>query len=172
MPPRDREVESGRGDDEVVPRPGARVAGGSPYPADVLAAVRARCEARPDAERCGFVLRRRDGALEVVEVENALAAAEAGAEEARGRYVMDPAAVLQVLLRVDREGGDIAAVWHSHVDAPAVLSARDRAEALVGGRPALPGAEQLVVSVVEGRVAEVRRYVPAEGGYVEAGAVG
>ena len=81
---------------------------------------------------------------------------------------MDPDALLAVFESLGREGAEIAAVWHSHVEAPAVFSEQDRADALLDGEPALPGAEYLVVSLRGGRAAEVRRYAFAGARFVEA----
>jgi proteasome lid subunit RPN8/RPN11 len=130
-----------------------------PYPAAVLARIRALCEASPDEEACGVVLRR-GGALEVLPLENV-------ARDRRDRFELAPLALLRVQRALDADGGAIAAVWHSHVEAAATFSARDREGALVDGRPVLPGAEQLVVSVRGGRAVEVRRYVLAGREYVE-----
>jgi proteasome lid subunit RPN8/RPN11 len=154
-------------DRDAQPRPTSPA-----YPPALLARIAALCEADPGREACGLVLRR-GGALEVVPVPNV--ADRAHAEDparfprgAREAFAMDPAALLAVHERNDREGGAIAAVWHSHVEAEAALSAQDRADAFAGGDPVLPGAEHLVLSVRGGRVAEVRRYRVVRGTLVEA----
>jgi len=140
---------------------GAGTATAAPYPAALLARIAAACERTPDREACGFVVRAAGGALDVVEVPNA-------AEEPRLAYLMDPDVLLATFERLAREGADVVAVWHSHVEAPAAFSARDREEALLDGEPALPGAEYLVVSVRGGRAVETRRYVFGGTGFVEA----
>jgi proteasome lid subunit RPN8/RPN11 len=142
------------------------------YGPEVLAEIARRCEASPDREACGFVVRRGE-ALAVLEVENAADALHAVdplsfPRGARHRYVMDPDALLATFEALAREGSDVVAVWHSHVEAPAVLSAQDRDDALLDGEPALPGAEQLVVAVRGGRAAEIRRWVFGGAGFVEA----
>jgi proteasome lid subunit RPN8/RPN11 len=141
------------------------------YPPGVLARVAALCEAAPEREACGFVVHR-GGTTEVVPIPNVadrLHAADPGRFPRTGReaYVMDPGAVLRVHEALDREGGVILAVWHSHVDRPAHLSADDRDGAVVDGAPVLPGAEQLVVALVHGRAAEVRRFGLEGGALVE-----
>jgi proteasome lid subunit RPN8/RPN11 len=60
--------------------------------------------------------------------------------------------------RYEAEGWRIAAVYHSHVDAPAVLSYADRADAVENGVPRFPGADYIVVSVYHGRIRDVRTY--------------
>jgi proteasome lid subunit RPN8/RPN11 len=121
---------------------------------------------------CGFVVRRDQG-LDLVEVPNAVDAAHAEdpvrfPRTAREAYLMDPEALLAVFEALARDGAEIAAVWHSHVEAPAIFSEQDRAHALLEGEPALPGAEYLVVSVRGGVAAEVRRFAFAGGGFAEA----
>jgi proteasome lid subunit RPN8/RPN11 len=71
---------------------------------------------------------------------------------------MDPKEQLRVHRDLDAWGGEIAAVWHSHVETGAYFSAKDRADAIVDGAPAVPGADYLVLGVRGGRVTEVRRY--------------
>lgn len=143
-----------------------------PYPAGLLADLAARCEASPGREACGFVVRR-DASLHLEEVQNAADAAHAEdpvhhPRSSRDAYLMDPDALLATFERHAREGAEIVAVWHSHVDAPAVFSAKDQDDALLDGEPALPGAEHLVVSVRAGRAVEVRRYVFGGSRFVEA----
>jgi len=133
------------------------------YGPDVLSDIARRCEASPEREACGFVVRR-GTSLSVVEVENAADRLHATdpvsyPRSGRHRYVMDPDALLGTFEAIARAGGEVVAVWHSHLDAPAVLSEQDRADAVLDGEPALPGAEYLVVSVRKGRAVEARRFV-------------
>jgi proteasome lid subunit RPN8/RPN11 len=142
------------------------------YGPEVLAEIARRCEASPAREACGFVIRRA-AALAVVEVENAADVLHAAdpvtfPRGARERYVMDPDALLATFAALAREGAELVAVWHSHLEAPAVLSEQDRADALLDGEPALPDAEYLVVSLRGGRATDVRRWVFGGAGFVEA----
>ncbi len=62
----------------------------------------------------------------------------------------------------------VAVVFHSHPDVGAYLSDEDVRAALVDGRPALP-VHQLVVSVLEGVVAEARLFAFVGDTFAEAG---
>jgi [CysO sulfur-carrier protein]-S-L-cysteine hydrolase len=126
---------------------------GTRYPPVLLARLAELAEADPEREVCGFVVRLPDGALEVVPVRNA-----APPCEARASFAMDGAEELRALLRIDRDGAVVVAIYHSHVDAPAELSRADREGATAAGAPLWPGVEQLVVSVGRGRAGQVRRY--------------
>lgn len=142
------------------------------YGRELLARLASLCEADPEREACGFVVRR-GGALEVVPVANVADAYHARdpaqfPRTSRTSYLMDPKAQLRLFRALEQEGGQIAAVWHSHVEVGAYFSAKDRADAAVDGAPILPGAEYLVLGVREGRVDEVRRYVWRAGEFVEA----
>ncbi len=140
------------------------MAEGVRYGPEVLARIARLCEADPEREACGFVVRRAPGAaLEVVPVPNVAdrhhAADPAGfPRTSREAYLMDPRAQLRVLAALDASGGAIVAVWHSHLEVGACFSARDRADAVVDGVEQVPGAEYLVLGVEAGRVTEVRRY--------------
>ncbi len=128
------------------------------------------CEADPEREACGFVVRR-GGALEVVEIQNVADAYHARdpvhfPRTSRESYLME--AQLRLHEELDRDGGEIVAVWHSHVEVGAYFSAKDRADAVVDGVQLVPGAEYLVLSVRGGRVDEVRRYIWRDGEFVEA----
>ncbi|MFL5262845.1 MAG: Mov34/MPN/PAD-1 family protein [Anaeromyxobacteraceae bacterium] len=114
-----------------------------------MARVAALAEADPQREVCGLVFRLPDGGHEVVAVPNAEAAGRA-----RDGFRMDPAALLAALRAWEARGGVVAAVYHSHVDAPPELSGRDRAELTLDGRPTFPGASLLVVSLRAGHAAE------------------
>ena len=147
------------------------VSGGG-YGPELLAQLVARCEAEPEREACGFVVRRA-AALEVVPVENVADAYHARdparfPRTSRTSYLMDPKAQLRLLRALEQDGGEIVAVWHSHVEVGAYFSAKDRADATVDGAPILPGAEYLVLGVRGGRVDEIRRYVWRGGEFVEA----
>jgi [CysO sulfur-carrier protein]-S-L-cysteine hydrolase len=141
------------------------------YGREVLARVAALCEADPEREVCGFVVRR-GGALEVVPVPNVADRAHADdparyPRTSRTSYLMDPRAQLRVHASLEDGGGELVAVWHSHVEVGAYFSDKDRADALVDGRPLLPGVEYLVVGVAGGKVTETRRYVFEGGVHVE-----
>jgi proteasome lid subunit RPN8/RPN11 len=130
--------------------------------ARIVAHLAALCEADPGREVCGFVVRRA-GAFHVEPVPNV---ADRYHERdpvqfprtSRDSYLMDPKVQLRLHRELEAQGGEIAIVWHSHVETGAYFSAKDRADAVVDGSPAVPGAEYLVLAVRGGRVAEVKRY--------------
>jgi len=142
------------------------------YPPELLARIAALCEADPEREACGFVVRR-GGALDVVPVANvadryhALDPA-AFQRTSRESYLMDPRAQLRLHAELDAVGGELVAVWHSHVEVGACFSEKDRADAVVDGVQLLPGAEYLVFGVRGGRVTEVKRFRYEAGAFVEA----
>jgi len=145
------------------------VSGG--YGPEVLARIRALSEADPGRETCGFVVRR-GGALEVVPVPNVADryhAADPAAypRTSRDSYLMEPRALLGALEAIDAGGGELVAVWHSHVEVGAYFSAKDRADALIGAAQALPGAEYLVAGLRGGRVTELRRFRYQDGDFRE-----
>jgi proteasome lid subunit RPN8/RPN11 len=141
------------------------------YPPEIVARLAALCEADPAREVCGFVIRR-DGALHVVQVPNV---ADRYHEldpahfprTSREAYLMDPKAQLRLHRELDAWGGEIVAVWHSHVEVGAYFSEKDRADAVVDGVQAVPGAEYLVLGVRGGRVTEVKRFRWVDGDFVE-----
>ncbi len=141
------------------------------YGPEILARLAALCEADPEREVCGFVVRRA-GALEVVQIQNVADAYHARdpihfPRTSRESYLMDPRAQLRLHGALDRDGGAIVAVWHSHVEVGAYFSAKDRDDAVVDGVQLVPGAEYLVLGVRGGRVDEVRRYLWRDGEFVE-----
>jgi proteasome lid subunit RPN8/RPN11 len=147
------------------------VSDGVPYPPEIVARLAALCEADPAREVCGFVLRR-DGALHVVQVPNVADRYHAADPErfprtSRDAYLMDPKEQLRIHRELEAWGGEIVAVWHSHVEVGAYFSEKDRADAVVDGVQALPGAEYLVLGVRGGRVTEARRFRFAGGEFAE-----
>ncbi len=149
---------------------------GIAYGPEIVARLVALCEADPRREVCGFVVRRA-GALHVVPVEN-VADRYHDAEPAsfprtsRDSYLMDPREQLRVMRELEAWGGEIAAVWHSHVEVGAYFSDKDRADAVVHGVQTVPGAEYLVLGVRGGRVTEVKRFRWDGREYVETGLAG
>jgi proteasome lid subunit RPN8/RPN11 len=140
------------------------------YDPPLLARIRAACEATPDREACGFVVRR-GGVLEVVPVENAAdryhaADPRAFPRTSRDSYLMEPRALLRFHKELDAAGGEIVAAWHSHVEVGAYFSEKDRGDALVDGQPVLQGAEYLVFGVSKGRVTEAMRFRLVDGAFV------
>jgi len=141
------------------------------YDASALARIASLCEADPEREVCGFVLRR-GTALEVVPIPNV---ADRHHERdpvrfprtSREAYLMDPKAQLRVHRDVDETGAQIVAVWHSHVEVGAYFSEKDRADAVVDGVQQVPGAEYLVFGVRGGRVTEAKRYRLVGGEFLE-----
>jgi proteasome lid subunit RPN8/RPN11 len=147
------------------------VVNGVAYGPEIVARLVALCEADPAREVCGFVVRR-GGALHVVPVANVADryhAADPAAfpRTSRDSYLMDPKEQLRVHRELEAWGGEIAAVWHSHVEVGAYFSEKDRADAVVDGVQTVPGAEYLVLGVRGGRVTEVKRYRLEGGAFVE-----
>jgi [CysO sulfur-carrier protein]-S-L-cysteine hydrolase len=77
--------------------------------------------------------------------------------DARTAYYIDPKDLLRIG-DLERQGFDVAVIYHSHVDAGAYFSETDRRQAVVGGDPAYPGAVYVVTSVVRGAVDAVAAF--------------
>jgi len=131
-----------------------------PYPPDLLLRLCRLAEAEPEEEVCGFVVRRGNGALDVVPLRNVLGEEDAPGlpEDRRRGYLADPVGHLRLAKRLREEGGLLLAAYHSHVEADAYFSGVDREFALHGGGPLWPGLEYLVVSVRSGSARELRRF--------------
>ncbi len=141
------------------------------YAPALLARIAALCEADPAREACGFVVERA-GRLDVVPITNVADRYHAADPRHFPRtsadgFVMDPREQLRVMQELDGAGGTLVAVWHSHVDAGAHFSAKDRADAVVDGLQQLPGAEYLVAGMRRGVVTELKRFRYADGEFVE-----
>ncbi len=127
---------------------------------EVLGELVARVEARPGAEVCGFVLGGAGRVAEVLSVRNV-------AEDPARRFRMEPADVLGILRRVERDGCAIAAMYHSHPSGGPALSARDLADLTTGDGPVLPGVELWVIGMKDGRAVELRASAWGGEGYSE-----
>jgi proteasome lid subunit RPN8/RPN11 len=141
------------------------------YPPEVVARIAALCEADPAREVCGFVVRR-GAALEVVPVANVADRYHAAdparfPRTSRDSYLMDPKTQLRLQRELEAWGGEVVAVWHSHVEVGAYFSEKDRADAVAEGVQIVPGAEYLVVGVRGGRVTEAKRFRWDGRGFVE-----
>jgi proteasome lid subunit RPN8/RPN11 len=129
--------------------------GDAGWPLERLAAL---AEGSPAEEICGLVVRMA-GEVTPWPVRN-VAAAPATAFE------LDHRELLAALQRLDREGGELIAVFHSHLAGGANLSPRDLSGALAGGSPLLPGVAQLVVALERGRADRIRVHRWSGSGYV------
>ena len=120
----------------------------------------ALAEASPLTEVCGFVLEHPgQGNVELRTAHNE-------AEDPARRFMISPQAVMRVLRQADLGGPLLRAVYHSHPEGGADLSARDLAELVVDGEPLLPGVELWVVALAGGIATEVRVFSWVKGGYL------
>ena len=124
-------------------------------------AIRAQAVEEYPFESCGVILARgtERRLLRCRNAQNELHARDPGRHprDARTAYYIDP----KDLLRIgdhEREGFEVAVIYHSHVDAGAYFSETDRRQAIVGGEPAYPGAVYVVTSVVRGVVDAVAAF--------------
>jgi [CysO sulfur-carrier protein]-S-L-cysteine hydrolase len=112
-------------------------------------------------EACGLVAGRNGYALKVIRMRNA--------DRSALTYRFDPAEQLRVMDRLDEEGLDIVAIYHSHTHTEAFLSPTDRARAHwrdpESGEmvPLFPGVHYLLVSLMD-EEAPVLRGFRFEGG--------
>lgn len=112
-----------------------------------MARLAALAEGSPGEEVCGLLVGV-DGVVEPWPVRN-VAPAPATAFE------LAPLELLAALHRIDRERGELLAVYHSHLAGGAELSTRDLAGALAGGAPVLPGVAQVVVALEGGHAGRI-----------------
>lgn len=125
-----------------------------------LERIAALAQAEPGREACGLLLVGAGATCEVWPCRNASPRPDRAFE-------LDPGDFLRALERADQAGLSIAAVYHSHPRGGTALSARDRAGALAGGGPVLPGADLLVAAGGDGRPPRIARYRWAGGRYSE-----
>src|SRR4029453_3320313 len=132
---------------------------------DELERARAQAAAEYPAECCGVVLSRSDepphrifSPCRNVQDQLHARAPERPPRDARTAYYIDPRDLLAIGRR-EAEGYRVATIYHSHIDAGAYFSETDRRNALIDGDPAYPDAVYVVMSVLSGRVDDVRAYV-------------
>jgi proteasome lid subunit RPN8/RPN11 len=117
--------------------------------------IRAQAVEEYPFESCGVILAR-GGERRLLRCRNAQNELHARdpvryPRDARTAYYIDPKDLLRIG-DLERQGFDVAVIYHSHVDACAYFSETDRRQAVVGGEPAYPGAVYVVTSVVRGVV--------------------
>ena len=129
------------------------------------ARVREQAEAEYPAECCGVLLTRSGPEphrllLPCRNVQNELHAKdpERHPRDARTAYFIDPKDLLAIGRR-EGQGYEVEVIYHSHIDAGAYFSATDKQNALMNGEPFYPTATYVVVSVMEGVVADIRAFV-------------
>lgn len=69
--------------------------------------------------------------------------------DSRIAYYIDPAELFRIIKTVEREGGQVAGFYHSHIDCEAYFSEEDKDRAMMWDEPAYPEAVYLVVSVYQ-----------------------
>lgn len=147
-----------------------------PFPASVLSELCQHALDSAPEECCGLVsgnaARRFGRAARITNVVNKMHLAEplAFPRDARHAYYMAEVEYLQAQKEAEVRGDAITAVYHSHVDAGAYLSEEDLAYAEHPLFP-FPGAAQIVISVLAGRVEEAAIFEvdPLTGGFPAAG---
>lgn len=78
--------------------------------------------------------------------------------DARTAYALDPLKLQRLVDAAEAEGKVLIALYHSHPDHPSYFSATDRAAAAPFGLPSFPDASQLVVSVFNAEVRDLKAF--------------
>jgi adenylyltransferase/sulfurtransferase len=136
-------------------------------PKPILAEIEAHALSTFPDECCGFVVER-DGRLGIARVTNVQNERHAAHPEqfprtAATAYTMGPEAA-PILVDHDRGRLAIRAIYHSHPQHAAYFSAEDKKQATVWDEPSYPDATQIVVSVIDREVREVKAFRWDEGG--------
>jgi proteasome lid subunit RPN8/RPN11 len=141
-------------------------------PASVLNELGAHAREAEPEECCGLVLSERGqryGRALRCQNEMTLRHREDPEEfprDGRAAYYMSVRDVLEISREAERSGERVTAVYHSHVGAAAYLSKDDLAYARNPLFP-FPGADQIVLSVFELRVREIKIFLRADGDFTE-----
>jgi glutamate-1-semialdehyde 2,1-aminomutase len=140
-----------------------------------VAAIKAQAVAEYPNECCGVIVTRGSERRIVAcrNVQDAMHARDPVTfpRTARNAYYMDPMDALKLNRLVD-EGFEFSVIYHSHPNAGAYFSETDRAQALIRGEPAYPGAVYVVVSVLGREVKSLAayRFNPRSGAFERADA--
>ncbi|MGH7855572.1 MAG: Mov34/MPN/PAD-1 family protein [Candidatus Binatia bacterium] len=113
-------------------------------------------------ECCGVVLSNgaKDHVRRVENIQNKLHALDplTYPRTAAIAYAMDPRELQSVLDDADKAGAKLKAFYHSHPDHQAYFSAEDKAFATPFGEPTFPGAAQIVVSVFNRAIKDIKAF--------------
>jgi [CysO sulfur-carrier protein]-S-L-cysteine hydrolase len=113
-------------------------------------------------ECCGVVLSNgvRDQARRVENIQNKLHALDPATypRTAAIAYAMDPRELESVLDEAGKSGNKLKAFYHSHPDHEAYFSAEDKAFATPFGEPTFPSAVQIVVSVYNRVIKDIKAF--------------
>ena len=128
--------------------------------------IRDHAEAAYPDECCGVVTSNGSGGQVVRRcrnIQNQLHAQDPSQHprDARTAYYIDPTELLAITRELDRSGGELVILYHSHPDHDAYFSAEDRARAVMEGwdEPAYPGLAYVVVSVRDGAAVAEKAFV-------------
>ena len=136
-------------------------------PGRVLAELHEHARETHPEECCGLVLGRKAGELErVVRCRNEMTrlhrqAPDQYPRDGREAFHMNEADVLAAQQLADADGWLVTGVYHSHADAGPYFSTLDQEFATAPGFP-FPGAQHIVISVLEGLVKEVAMFAADE----------
>lgn len=124
----------------------------SPYTDEVIARAASWATRAYPEEGCGLIVRAPNNSLQIVRAANI-----APPLTRQTHYELDPVE----LIRSAARGEELLAIFHSHADTTAHFSTDDIAGALLPGsppRPAYPGVDYVVYSVIDGAPREVALY--------------
>ena len=114
-------------------------------------------------ECCGILIRDPAGVVEVARIRNVQDEMHARdparyPRTARTAYAGHPADLKDALERAERPGFSLVGFYHSHPDHAAYFSDEDVAQATPFGEPSYPDAVQIVLSVVDREVKDVKAF--------------
>ncbi len=130
-------------------------------PKPLLVEIEAHAVSTFPDECCGFVIER-DGRLAIARVTNVQNEQHAAHPEqfprtATTAYTMGSEAA-PILVDHDRGRLAIRAIYHSHPQHAAYFSAEDKKQATVWDEPSYPDAAQIVISVIDKEVRDVKAF--------------
>ena len=129
------------------------------YTSDILKQIYSHSIDEYPFECCGSVLENMDGqhiVLRCQNIQNELHASnpEENPRDARTAYTINPSDVLKIN-RMEREQNyKLKAIYHSHPDAKAYFSKKDYSLATIKQEPTYPGADYIIVSIINKIVKE------------------
>lgn len=137
--------------------------------------VRAHSQQEYPNECCGVIVALADGssrALRMRNIQDEMHAKDPAAypRTARTAYAGHPADLHAALEQAEQPGCRLVAFYHSHPDHDSYFSEEDTAQATPFGEPSYPDALQIVVSVRDRRIHQIKAFAwsPAAGAYAEA----